>query len=93
MPVSKISNELSAMIRDKQKISPDEKVPVIITLNKGVSLDDAKNKFSKMGLGIENIIPEPIPVIAGSISVKNISQLAEASEVKIIEYDSKVYAL
>ena len=93
MSESKISDELTAIIRDKIETSPDEEIRVIVTTSEGAALEDAKNELVKIGLRIENVIPGPIQVIAGSISVKDISRLEKASEVKRIEYDSKVYAL
>lgn len=90
---SKILGELVDIVREKLETSPDEEIAVIITLNPGIATESAKNKFSKMGLKIENVIPGPAPVITGTIMVKDIEELAKASEIEKIEYDGTVYAL
>jgi len=93
MPESKISDEISEMIKNKSETSPEEKVHVIISLDEGASLEDAKRDLAKRGLEIENVIPEPIPVVSGSISIGWASELATVPKVKKVERDSEVYAL
>lgn len=87
----KISDELKAIIRDKQETSPDEEIRVIVSISNDVAMEDAKTELIKNGLRIETMIPGPIQVVSGTISVKAISQLAIVSDVEKIEYDSKVY--
>ena len=93
MPESKISDEISEMIKSKSETSPEEKVRVIISLDEGASLEDAKRDLAKRGLEIENAIPGPIQVVSGSISIKGIFELAASATVKKVERDSEVYAL
>jgi len=90
---SKISDDLKAMISDRIKRSPGEEIKVILTISKGVALDDVRDELTRIGLRIENMIPGPIQVIAGSIAVRDISRLAEVRDVEKIEYDGMVYAL
>ena len=89
----KISDELISMIRDKVETTPDEQINVIISLRDGVAIEDAKIELIKNGLKIETMIPGPVQLVSGTISVKEISQLAKVLVVDKIEYDSKVYAL
>ncbi|HUW68138.1 MAG: hypothetical protein E4G94_04375 [ANME-2 cluster archaeon] len=89
----KISDELISMIRDKVETTPDDEIGIIISISKGVAMEDIKNELIKNGLRIETMIPGPVQVVSGTISVKKISQLAKVSVVEKIEYDSKVYAL
>ena len=90
---SKISDDLKAMISDRIERSPGEEIKVILTISKGVALDDVRDELTRIGLRIENMIPGPVQVITGSVSVKDISRLAEVGDVEKIEYDGMVYAL
>jgi hypothetical protein len=92
MNESKISTELSSIITDKIKKKSDEQVPVIVNLKEVASLKDSMNKCTKAGLKIGNIIEGPVLVIAGSISAKDIYELAKCPGVEKIDYDGKVYA-
>ena len=93
MSESKISDDLKAMISDRIEQSPGEEINVILTISEGVALDDVRDELTRIGLRIENMIPGPIQVIAGSVSVEDISRLAEVRNVEKIEYDGMVYAL
>jgi len=90
---SKISDDVKAMISDRIERSPDEKIRVILSIGEGVALDDVRYELTRIGLRIENMIPGPIQVITGSVSVKDISRLADVRDVEKIEYDGMVYAL
>lgn len=87
----KISDELKAIIKDKQETSLDEEIRVIVSISDDVELKDLKTELIKNGLRVETMIPGPIQVVSGTISLKAISQLAVVSDVKKIEYDSKIY--
>jgi hypothetical protein len=89
----KISDELTSIIRDKLETTPDEEIRIIISISKGVAMEDVKNELIKNGLRIETMIQGPVQVVSGTISVKKISQLVKVSGVEKIENDSKVYAL
>ncbi len=93
MPESKISDDISEMIKSKSKTSPEEKVRVLISLDKGASLEEAKRELAKRGLEIENAIPGPIPVVSGSVSMRDVSELAAVQAVKKVERDSEIRAL
>jgi hypothetical protein len=89
----KISDELTSIIRDKLETTPDEEIRIIISISKGVAMEDVKNELIKNGLRIETMIQGPVQVVSGTISVKKISQLVKVPGVEKIENDSKVYAL
>ncbi|WP_269848946.1 hypothetical protein [Methanosarcina horonobensis] len=48
--------------------------------------------MTQKGLMVKTVIEGPVVIIAGTVPVKDISELAEISEVEKIEYDSGVYA-
>jgi hypothetical protein len=87
----KISDELKSIIIDEQETSLDKEIRVIVSISDDVEMEDVKTELVKNGLRIESMIPGPIQVVSGIISLKAISKLAKVSEVKKIEYDSKVY--
>ena len=93
MSESKISDDMKAIISDRIERSSDEEIRVILSIREGVELDDVREELTRIGLRIENMIPGPIQVITGSVSVKDISRLAEVRDVEKIEYDGMVYAL
>lgn len=93
MAEPKISNEILDIIRIKSETSPEEKIRVIISLDKSAPLEDAKRGLAACGLEIGNVLPEPVPVIFGSVSLKDISKLGNTAGVKRVELDSEVYAL
>ena len=84
---------MKAIISDRIERSSDEEIRVILSIREGVELDDVREELTRIGLRIENMIPGPIQVITGSVSVKDISRLAEVRDVEKIEYDGMVYAL
>lgn len=84
---------MKAIIRDRIERSPSEEIRIITSIRDGVALDDVRDELTRIGLRVENMIPGPIQVITGSVSVKDISRLAEVRDVEKIEYDGMVYAL
>lgn len=87
----KISDEVKAIIQNKQQTAPDEEIRVLIRISDDVAMEDVKTELIKNGLRIETMIPGPVQIVSGTISLKAISQLAKVPEVEKIEYDSKVY--
>ncbi len=93
MSEPKISDEISEMIKIKSKKSPDEKVRVIVSLEEGASVEDARRDLAEKGLEIENAIPGPIPFVSGSVPISRVVEVAAVPAVKKVERDSEVYAL
>ncbi len=86
---SKIAEDLLNKIQETEKRDPDEIVPVIITFEPNFRLD--VSALEQEGFDIKNKFSE-INALAGTIPASGVKKLGERSDVKIIEYDSKVYA-
>ncbi|UEC43048.1 MAG: hypothetical protein METHAR1v1_1050021 [Methanothrix sp.] len=93
MPESKISVEILEMIQKGSKRASEEKVRVIISLEKGASLEDARRDLAEGGLEIENAVSGPIPFVSGAISIDGVSRVAALPAVKKVEQDSEIHAL
>ncbi len=93
MQEPKISNEISEMIKIRPEKSPDEKVRVIVSLDEGSSMEDAKRDLAERGLEIKNAIPGPIPFVSGSVPISRVVEVAAVPAVKKVERDSEVHAL
>jgi hypothetical protein len=89
----KISDELSKLIEERLKTNPDELIKVIINLDENVELEEAARSLTSGGVEVESTIPGPVPIVAGSVAANKIPELAKKSEIKLIEYDGKTYAL
>jgi len=92
MSGSKLSAKIASIVETKLETSPQERINVIISVKKDTNLDKTKKELTQRGLTIETVIEGPVLIIAGAVSVKNISALAELSDVEKVEYDSGVYA-
>ena len=88
--MEKIAEDLLNKIQEAEKRDPTERVPVIITFESNFRLD--VSALEQEGFDIKNKFSE-INAVAGTIAASGVEKLAERSDVKIIEYDSKVYAL
>ena len=93
----KISDELRAMMEDKET-NRDKKIPVRVTMKDDISAEDATRKLGvNTGFDIlstvvpwgENSIQRklPKPFVAGSVSIKDIQNLADIPEVEEITRD------
>src|SRR5215218_5042123 len=87
--MEKIAEDLLNKIQEAEKRDPNERVPVIITFESNFRLDVSALK--QEGFDIKNKFSE-INAVAGTIAASGVKKLAERNDVKIIEYDSKVYA-
>ncbi len=86
--MSKITEELLKKIEEAEKIDPNQKIPVIVTFDPDLDI----STLEKMGLHIEKKFPE-INAVSGTVTASAAKRLSELKGVKIIEYDSRVYAL
>jgi hypothetical protein len=93
----KISDKLRAMIENKE-ISQDKKIPVVVIMKRDVSSEEAERKIgansdlevlSTVGPWGETTEQKnlPKPFLTGSISIKDIHNLADLSEVEQITTD------
>jgi hypothetical protein len=87
---SKIAEDLLNKIQETEKTDPDERIPVIITFEPNFRLD--VSALEQEGFDIKNKFSE-INAVAGTIPASGIKKLGEHRDIKIMEYDSKVFAL
>jgi hypothetical protein len=88
--VAEIAKELLNRIEDTEKSNPNERIPIIITFEPNFSLD--VSTFEREGLDVKYSFPE-INAVSGTITAADAKKVAKQKGVKVIEYDSKVYAL
>jgi hypothetical protein len=85
--ITEITEELLNKIEEAEKIYPNQQIPIIITFDPDLDV----SILEEVGLNIENRYPE-INAVAGTIKASAVRRLSELKGIKIIEYDSKVYA-
>jgi chorismate mutase len=88
VPMSKITEELLKKIEEAERIDPNQKIPVIVTFDSDLDI----SALEKVGLHIEKKFPE-INAVAGTITASAAGRLSEIKGVRVIEYDSRAYAL
>ncbi|KCZ73389.1 Peptidase inhibitor I9 [Candidatus Methanoperedens nitroreducens] len=86
--MSKITEELSKKIEEAERIDPNQKIPVIVTFDPDLDI----SAIERAGLHIRNKFPE-INAVSGTVTASAAKRISEIKGVKIIEYDSRVYAL
>ena len=89
----RIADELSKQVKKSLKANPNQMFKVIINLREDANLEEVIRTLSKSGLEVVSTIPGPVPIVAGSVAAKDISQLAQESRVKKIEPDGKTFAV
>lgn len=82
MSISKLSSELILIVENKLKMSPKENVDVVISLKKDANIGKVEKEMTQKGLMVKTVIEGPVVIIAGTVPVKDISELAEISEVE-----------
>lgn len=92
MSSSKLSGKVASIVKSKLETSPQEHINVIISMKKDSDIEEIKKELTQKGLKINTVIEDPVLIIAGTVPVKDISGLAEISDVEKVEYDSGVYA-
>jgi hypothetical protein len=89
---AKIGDDLLAIIEKTSNKDPEEKIPVIITYETKNNQSLDHSALSNYGFIMVNEFPQ-ISAMSGIIPANRVKKLAEQAEIKIVEYDSKVYAL
>lgn len=84
---SKLSAELTSIVRDKLELGPEERVDVRVLLEEDAILEKVAIELEGKGLKIKNIQEGPDVVITGELAVQNIPAINSVSEVDKIEYD------
>lgn len=87
---SKLSAELTSIVRDKLEMGPQERINVRVLLDKDVTLEKVVAELEGRGLAIKDIQEGPDVVITGMLEVRNINEINSISEVDKIEYDRTV---
>ncbi len=84
---SKLSAELTSIVRDKLELGPEERVNVRVLLEEDAILEKVAVELEGKGLKIKNIQEGPDVVITGMLAVQNIPAINSVSEVDKIEYN------
>lgn len=84
---SKLSAELTLIVRDKLELGPEERVNVRILLEEDAILEKVTVELKGKGLKIKSIQEGPDVVVTGVLPVRNITAINSVSEVDKVEYD------
>lgn len=84
---SKLSAELTSIVRDKLELGPEERVNVRILLGEDAILEKVTVELKGKGLKIKSIQEGPDVVVTGALPVRNITAINSVSEVDKVEYD------
>lgn len=84
---SKLSAELTSIVRDKLELGIEETVNVRVILEEDAIIEKVAVELEGKGLKIKNIQEGPDVVISGTLAVQNITAINSVSEVDKIEYD------
>jgi ACT domain-containing protein len=84
---SKLSAELTSIVRDKLELGSEERVSVRVLLEEDAILEKVTVDLEGNGLKIKDIQEGPDVVITGTLAVQNIPAITSVSEVDRIEYD------
>ncbi|MDQ1276468.1 MAG: hypothetical protein QG610_2046, partial [Euryarchaeota archaeon] len=84
---SKLSAELTSIVRDKLELGPEEHVNIRVLLEEDAIIEKVTAELEGKGLKIKNIQEGPDVVITGALAVQNIPAINSISEVDKVEYD------
>lgn len=87
MTSSKLSAELTSIIRDKLELGPEERVNIRVLLEEDAILEKVTVELEGKGLEIKNVQEGPDFVITGMLAVKDIPAINSISEVNKVDYD------
>ncbi len=87
MTSSKLSAELTSIVRDKLELGPEERVSVRVLLEEDTILEKVAVELEGKGLVIKNIQEGPDVIITVTLAVQNIPAINSISEVDKVEYD------
>lgn len=90
MTSSKLSAELTSIVKDKLELGPEERVNVRVLLEEDAILEKVAVELEGKGLKIRSVQEGPDVVITGTLAVKNIPSINSVSEVDKVEYDRSV---
>ncbi|AKB77105.1 hypothetical protein MSHOH_0622 [Methanosarcina horonobensis HB-1 = JCM 15518] len=87
MTSSKLSAELTSMVKDKLEMGSEESIDIKVILEKDAVLEKVILELEGKGLKIRDIQEGPDVVITGTLAVQNIPAINSVSEVDKVEYD------
>lgn len=90
MTSSKLSAELTSIVKDKLELGPEEHVNVRVLLEEDAILEKVAVELEGKGLKIRSVQEGPDVVITGTLAVQNIHAINSISEVDKVEYDRSV---
>ena len=90
MTSSKLSAELTSIVKDKLELGPEERINVRVLLEEDAILEKVAIELEGRGLKIKNVQEGPDVVITGTLAVQNINAINSISEVDKVEYDRSV---
>ncbi|WP_410507729.1 hypothetical protein RSJ42_13090 [Methanosarcina hadiensis] len=90
MTSSKLSAELTSIVKDKLELGPEERVNVRVLLEEDAILEKVAIELEGSGFKIKNVQEGPDVVITGTLAVQNINAINSISEVDKVEYDRSV---
>jgi hypothetical protein len=84
---SKLSAELTSIVKDKLQLGSEERVNVRVFLEEGAILEKVTIDLEGNGLTIKDVQEGPDVAITGTLAVQNLPAITSVSEVDKIEYD------
>lgn len=90
MTSSKLSAELTSIVKDKLELGPEEHVNVRVLLEEDAILEKVAVELEGKGLKIRSVQEGPDVVITGTLAVQKIHAINSISEVDKVEYDRSV---
>ena len=87
MTSSKLSAELTSIVKNKLELGSEERVNVKVLLEQNAILEKVTIALEGNGLKIKDIQEGPDVVITGTLAVQNIPAITSVPEVDKIEYD------
>ncbi|MDY9925551.1 hypothetical protein [Methanosarcina sp.] len=89
MTSSKLSAELTSIVKNKLELGSEERVNVRVLLEQDAILEKVTVALEGSGLKIKDIQEGPDVVITGTLAIQNISAITSVPEVDKIEYDRR----
>lgn len=89
MTSSKLSAELTSIVKNKLELGSEERVNVRVLLEQDAILEKVTVALEGSGLKIKDIQEGPDVVITGTFAVQNITAITSVPEVDKIEYDRR----
>lgn len=90
MTSSKLSAELTSIVRDKLELGPEEFVNIRVFIEEDAILEKLAIELERKGFKIKNIQEGPDVIITGTLPVQNIPAINSVSDVDKVEYDRSI---